>query len=152
MSGPDKGRVLGVNEAARRTANRVFRPEPGRFRPGVSGNPSGQSHFYHQCRKIARAASPEMMYGLIDLAMNAEDERVRSVCLIAVLDRAGVRGEDYNPDRDPEVQSKPDLSRLSPEDRAQLRRLLDLAIPKQLPEPKVRDIAPTDFNSDGEDT
>jgi hypothetical protein len=32
-----------------------------------------------------------MMEGLIDLARNAEDERVRSVCLIAVLDRAGVR-------------------------------------------------------------
>ena len=100
----DYGRAVPViAETARRTANKIFRPAPGRFQPGVSGNPSGQSHFYHQCRKIARAASPEMMYGLIELAKNAKDERVRSVCLVAVLDRAGVRGEDYNPDRDPEI-------------------------------------------------
>jgi hypothetical protein len=93
MSDDQKGPVpalINAAETARRTANKIFRPGPGRFQPGVSGNPSGQSHFYHQCRKIARAASPEMMYGLIELAKNAEDERVRSVCLVAVLDRAGV--------------------------------------------------------------
>ena len=43
-----------------------------------------------------------MMVGLIDLAKNAEDERVRSVCLVAVLDRAGVRPMDYDPKRDAE--------------------------------------------------
>ena len=47
-----------------------------------------------------REASPEMMAGLIDLAKNAVDERVRSVCLIAVLDRAGVRPIDYDPAED----------------------------------------------------
>jgi hypothetical protein len=94
MSIDDKRGVPAIAETASRTANKVFRPGPGRFRPGESGNPSGQSHFYHQCRKIARAASPEMMYGLIELAKHAQDERVRSVCLIAVLDRAGIRGED----------------------------------------------------------
>src|SRR5580700_12215642 len=62
-----------------------------RFPKGQSGNPDGQSRFYHQCRKLAREASPEMMRELIHLAKTAEDERVRSVCLIAVLDRAGVR-------------------------------------------------------------
>jgi hypothetical protein len=69
-------------EQARRVANKTFRlSTAGRFQPGLSGNPAGQSHLYHQCRKIARQASPEMMEGLIDLAKNAEDERVRSVCL-----------------------------------------------------------------------
>jgi hypothetical protein len=43
-----------------------------------------------------------MMHGLIDLAKNAEDERVRSVCLVAVLDRAGVRPIDKpEPDQEP---------------------------------------------------
>ena len=37
-----------------------------------------------------------MMRGLIELAKTAEDERVRSVCLVAVLDRAGVRPIDYD--------------------------------------------------------
>jgi hypothetical protein len=38
-----------------------------------------------------------MMRELIDLAKTAEDERVRSVCLIAVLDRTGVKPIDYDP-------------------------------------------------------
>jgi hypothetical protein len=50
-----------------------------RFPKGQSGNPDGQSRFYHACRKLAREASREMMAGLIDLAKNAVDERVRSV-------------------------------------------------------------------------
>lgn len=41
-----------------------------------------------------------MMRGLIELANTAEDERVRSVCLVAVLDRAGIRGMDYDPKED----------------------------------------------------
>jgi hypothetical protein len=68
-----------------------------RFPKGQSGNPDGQARFYHQCRKIAREASPEMMRELVDLAKTAADERVRSVCLIAVLDRAGVKPIDYDP-------------------------------------------------------
>jgi hypothetical protein len=38
-----------------------------------------------------------MMQQLIELAKTAEDERVRSVCLVAVLDRAGLRPIDINP-------------------------------------------------------
>jgi hypothetical protein len=72
-----------------RARNRAFR-----WPRGVSGNPTGQSRFYHECRKLAREASPDMMLGLIDLAKNAEDERVRSVCQMAVLDRAGIRPID----------------------------------------------------------
>jgi hypothetical protein len=68
-----------------------------RFPKGQSGNRDGQARFYHQCRKIAREASPEMMRELVDLAKTAADERVRSVCLIAVLDRAGVKPIDYDP-------------------------------------------------------
>ncbi len=72
--------------AVMRARNKAFR-----WPKGVSGNPGGQAAVYHQCRKLARDASLDMMRGLVDLARNAEDERVRSVCLIAVLDRAGVR-------------------------------------------------------------
>jgi hypothetical protein len=77
-----------------------------RFTKGKSGNPDGQSRFYHECRKIAREASPDMMRELIELARTAEDERVRSVCLVAVLDRAGIRGIDYDPKED-EARERP---------------------------------------------
>jgi hypothetical protein len=80
-----------------------------RFPKGKSGNPDGQSRFYHECRKLANRAAPDMMRGLIDLAKNAEDERVRSVCLVAVLDRAGVR-----PINKPEPDQEPRRPRLDP--------------------------------------
>ena len=66
-----------------------------------------------------------MMAGLIDLAKNAEDERVRSVCLIAVLDRAGVRPIDYDPAEDAAArQPKFDPSLYSPEQLAQIEQAL----------------------------
>jgi hypothetical protein len=75
-----------------------------------------------------------MMEGLIDLAKNAVDERVRSVCLNSVLDRAGVRPVDYDPSDDPEVKTKLDVRLLSPEQRQQLRELLaTMASPKPSP-------------------
>jgi hypothetical protein len=55
------------------------------------------SRFYYECRRIARDASPEMIRGLIELARTAQDERVRSVCAVAVLDRAGIRPVDFDP-------------------------------------------------------
>jgi hypothetical protein len=38
-----------------------------------------------------------MMRALIQLAKTAEDERVKSVCIVAVLDRAGVKPIDFDP-------------------------------------------------------
>jgi hypothetical protein len=40
---------------------------------------------------------PDVMRELVRLALSAEDERVRSVCAVAVLDRAGVRPIDVDP-------------------------------------------------------
>jgi hypothetical protein len=80
-----------------------------RFPKGKSGNPDGQSRFYRECRKLANRAAPDMMRGLIDLANNAEDERVRSVFLVAVLDRAGVR-----PIEKPEPNQEPRRPRWDP--------------------------------------
>jgi hypothetical protein len=80
-----------------------------RFPKGKSGNPDGQSRFYHESRKLANHAAPDMMRGLIELANNAEDERVRSVCLVAVLDRADIRPIDK-----PEPDQKPRRPRLDP--------------------------------------
>ena len=84
--------------AVLRAKNRAFR-----WPKGVSGNPDGQSRVYHECRRLARAASPAMMKVLIDLAADPEaDQRVRSVCAVAVLDRAGIRPIDKpEPDQEP---------------------------------------------------
>jgi hypothetical protein len=90
--------------AVLRAKNRAFR-----WPKGVSGNPDGQSRVYHECRRLARAASPAMMKVLIDLAADPEaDQRVRSVCAVAVLDRAGIRPIDKpEPDQEPRRRLDP---------------------------------------------
>jgi hypothetical protein len=68
-----------------------------------------------------------MMVGLIDLAKNAVDERVRAVCLVAVLDRAGVSPADYDPSRNverPEFQFDPRA--YTPDEFAKLEEALKL--------------------------
>ena len=59
-----------------------------RYPKGVSGNPSEMNRYYFECRKLAKEASPEIMRELIQLGLTAEDERVKSVACVAVLDRA----------------------------------------------------------------
>ena len=49
--------------AVTRARNREFR-----WPKGTSGNPTGQSQFYHEPPRLAREAGPEMMKVLIDLA------------------------------------------------------------------------------------
>jgi hypothetical protein len=123
--GFNRRRIAIVTEqtlAVMRARNKAYR-----WPKGTSGNPDGQSQCYHICRKLAREAGPEMMLGLIDLAKNAEDERVRSVCLIAVLDRAGVRPIDKP---EPESADRPafDPRAYSAEDLAVIEAALKLML------------------------
>jgi hypothetical protein len=70
-----------------------------------------------------------MMAGLIDLAKNAVDERVRSVCLIAVLDRAGVQPIAYDPKADEAVETpKFDPTLCASEELDQIERALRLMV------------------------
>ncbi len=64
-----------------------------------------------------------MMWGLVNLACSAEDERVRSVSLIAVLDRAGIKPMDYDPDEEMRQMHKLPLE----ERKQRLRELIDQA-------------------------
>src|SRR4029077_7262289 len=47
-------------------------------------------------RRVLTDHSPEMVAELVDLALNCPDEKVRAGCLIAALDRAGVRPMDFD--------------------------------------------------------
>jgi hypothetical protein len=119
--------ISGPRERALAMAEFTARGKAFRFQKGQSGNISGQSRFYHECRKLAREASPEMMAGLIDLAKNAMDERVRSVCLVAVLDRAGVRPIDYDPKADEAEERKQfDPSLYTDEELSRIQEVLKL--------------------------
>jgi hypothetical protein len=96
---------------------------PWRFQPGQSGNPGGLSKFYLEARKIARDAAPEMMARLIELGLTAQDERVASVCLVAGLDRAGIRPVDYDPAQD-QVQPAFDPGKLTRAELEDFKALL----------------------------
>ena len=66
-----------------------------------------------------------MMRELVDLAKTAADERVRSVCLIAVLDRAGVRPIDKPMDEEEAKRPPPfDPSLYSTEELEQMQTVM----------------------------
>ena len=69
------------------------------------------------------------MRELIRLGLTAEDERVKSVACVAVLDRAGVKPIDHDPAED-QVKPTCDPGALSDEEREQLKALLQKAIGK----------------------
>jgi hypothetical protein len=82
-----------------------------------------------------------MMAGLIDLAKNAVDERVRSVCLVAVLDRAGVRPIDYDPTIDKASESpKFDPSLYSSEELDLIEHVLRLMVDRAVEQDGVEAI------------
>jgi len=121
-----------LTSGVRARAEFTARGKAFRFPKGQSGNPDGQSRFYHQCRKIAREASPEMMRELIDLAKTAVDERVRSVCLIAVLDRAGVKPIDYDPKADDPPKPPPfDPSLYTTEELRRMQEVMTMIAVRQ---------------------
>ena len=78
-------------QAVLEAGRRAFR------RPKGQTDRTAMMQAYYESRQLARIASPRMMQGLIEDADNAEDERVRSVCRLAVLDRAGIRPIDFDP-------------------------------------------------------
>jgi hypothetical protein len=51
---------------------------------------------YKLARRILYDYTPELAAELVDLALNADDERIRFGCLVAALDRAGVKPIDFD--------------------------------------------------------
>ena len=97
------------------------------WQPGVSGNPTGRSGLYLECRRLAAEASPQAMRRLIEL-MNAEDERVSYMATTAVLDRSGVKPIDYDP-----AQDVTPPGALTPEERENLKAYLVRMVRKAKP-------------------
>jgi hypothetical protein len=91
---------------------------------GVSGNPSGMSRFYFEYRKIFQENSPELARAAIELVLNTDTgDRVRTVLIVAGLDRAGVTPMDYDPAQDVTPPTW-DPGALTPEEREDLKALL----------------------------
>jgi hypothetical protein len=101
----------------------------GRWLPGHSGNPDGrnlrQSPDYKLCREIAREFSQHNIERMKQLAETTEDDRVQYMARTWLDEKAWGRAREYDPAED--APPRLDLLRLSPEQRDDLRRLLDLA-------------------------
>jgi hypothetical protein len=82
---------------------------------------------------LNREASPEAMRELVALAKTAEDERVRAVCLVAVLDRAGVKPIDSDATQDEQAVPTWDPGALTPEEREDLKAYLVKMVGKGKP-------------------
>ncbi len=94
------------------------------FRDDMSKKPpASPNRVYQECKKIARMCSPEMMWGLVNIACTDEDSRVAYLAMVAVLDRAGIRPIDFDPDEETREIHKLPLEQR----KARLRELIDQA-------------------------
>ena len=89
------------------------------------------NRFYFECRRIFQENAPELARAIVELALDPKvDERVRSVCLVAGLDRAGVKPMDYDPAQDVTPPTW-DPGALTPEEREDLKALLQKMMGKK---------------------
>ena len=110
---PDIGRL--VLQDMRHRTNAMFRDDREK-KPLVS-----MSRIYQQTRQIARMAGPAAMERLVYLSENSPDDRVSMVASLAILDRAGVTPQPYNP-----AEAERELMALPLEERREKLRLLML--------------------------
>lgn len=92
-----------------------------KWAPGQSGNPAGRSKRFHEVTAAAQEKSLQAIDKLAQL-MNCGDERVELMAASALLDRAFGKPKEVK--ADDSAASKPDLSRLTPEELSALRRVM----------------------------
>jgi len=97
-----------------------------RWPPGQSGNPSGRGGEYQRCRALCREASAAAAEEIIRLYQQSDDDRVRFMAAQWTFEQAWGKAPQYDPNADPEIRPRLDVSRLTPEQRQQLREILDI--------------------------
>jgi hypothetical protein len=98
-----------------------------RWPKGQTGR-TPSAKLYHEARRIARQAAPAMMHKLVDLAQNSEDDRVASVCAIAVLDRASIRPIDFDPNEERGTKPRFNPRHYTPEELDLIQAALKLLV------------------------
>ena len=94
-----------------------------RWQPGRSSNSSGKGGLYHEMQRLAREFTPQATQFLIDIASDlGEDTRNRIVAMSNSLIAGGASRRSMT--RMPSGSSPFDLSRLTPEQRQQVRDAL----------------------------
>jgi hypothetical protein len=79
--------------------------------------------------RLARQFTPEATQILIDIVRDpSEDSRNKIVAVGMLYERAWGKPKEYDPSTDREPKAGLDLSHLSPEQRQQLREMVELAV------------------------
>jgi hypothetical protein len=99
------------------------------WKPGQSGNPGGKGGTFYEMMRLARQFTPEATQILIDIVRDpSEDSRNKIVAVGMLYERAWGKPKEYDPSTDREPKAGLDLSHLSPEQRQQLREMVELAV------------------------
>lgn len=113
----DKVGVQGLDRPKPRTAQLI----PYQFKPGSSGNPTGNNGLYGVVMSLSRNYSPIAVQQLIDIISDTDnDPRVRTVAIGMILERAWGKPKEAQEDKQ---DGAPDLGALSAADLAALRRI-----------------------------
>jgi hypothetical protein len=100
--------------------------EARKWRPGQSGNPSGRSGLFQEMQRRAREATPELIDYLLEIARDGdEDARNRIVAIQIMLERGWGKVPICEPES-LEQKPEPDWSRLTPEQREQIRAVVTM--------------------------
>lgn len=91
------------------------------WKPGQSGNPAGRSRRFHEVQAAAQDKSVQAIEKLTVL-MDSTDERVSIIACNSILDRAFGKPKEQKTEDSQGL--RPDLSALSPDDLATVRRIM----------------------------
>jgi len=96
------------------------------WKPGQSGNPKGAIGEWQRCRALCREHSEAAAKEIIRLFSESLDDRVRYMAAQWTYEQAWGKAREFNPNAEP-TPSTFDPSRLTLEQRQQMRQLLDIA-------------------------
>jgi hypothetical protein len=116
-------------DAVARPGKRQVPWAKGRTKAASTG---GMTKVYYLARRVLTDHSPEMVAELVDLALNCPDEKVRAGCLIAALDRAGLRPMDFDVKAEGPVRRPPfDPSLYTTEELREMQRVMKMIAMRQ---------------------
>jgi hypothetical protein len=100
---------------------------------------------FAEVRQIYRECSPAAAREMCRLALEAEDERVRSVCAGMVMDRAWGRVKDYDPEKEAPKKAPPfDPSPYTTEELRRMQEVMMMIAVRQglIPEEDAEGVEP----------
>lgn len=112
------------------------------WKPGQAGNPAGRrGDEYDETVRLARTASPDAMRKLI-AKMDSDDERVATIAIQGVLDRAFGKPKEYDPNAAREAGASLDVANLTPAELEMILAITRRGAVQQAADPSLNTAPP----------